>query len=127
MILSTMALPNFEITEVIGIATGSSVRASGFVKDLFSKFTDFVGGKAQGIEKDFEKAKTEAFERMQTLAEEHQADAVMGVSLSVAVVPMEKGGLYIVTATVDIYKVKELLGHKTIVMTMRYFITTRKA
>ena len=101
MLLLTTDLNGKQLTEkeVIGIVTASSIRGSNFTKDYMGKFKDFFGGKVKGYEEDLETTKHEAIAKMIKIAEEHSATAIIGIRVDVATLPMDRGGLYVCTAT----------------------------
>lgn len=96
--MSTTDIQNFKVTEYIGILTSSSVRGSGITRDMFAKVADFMGSSAKGYEKDLEKTQFQALQELVKLASEKNADAVIGIKICISTVPMERGGLFLVSA-----------------------------
>jgi len=87
MILSTTeTLPNKEITEILGIARGSTVRARNIGRDIFAGLKNIVGGEIQEYTKLQADAREQAMERMVADAKRLGADAIVNVRLTTSVV-----------------------------------------
>ena len=52
IITSTDFIPNKEITEILGIARGSTVRARNIGRDIFAGLKNIVGGEIEEYTKD---------------------------------------------------------------------------
>jgi uncharacterized protein YbjQ (UPF0145 family) len=87
MIISTTDyIPNKEITEVLGIARGSTVRARNIGRDIFAGLKNIVGGEIDEYTKLQAQAREQAMQRMETDAQRLGADAVINVRLTTAMV-----------------------------------------
>ena len=87
MIISTIdKIPNQEISENIGIARGSTVRAKNIGKDIFAGFKNIVGGEIHEYTKLQADSREEAIQRMIEDANTLGADAVVGVRLTTSMV-----------------------------------------
>ena len=87
MIISTTDyIPNKEITEVLGIARGSTVRARNIGRDIFAGLKNIVGGEIDEYTKLQAQAREQAMQRMVTDAQRLGADAVVNVRLTTAMV-----------------------------------------
>jgi uncharacterized protein YbjQ (UPF0145 family) len=87
MIISTTDyIPNKEITEVLGIARGSTVRARNIGRDIFAGLKNIVGGEIDEYTKLQAQAREQAMQRMVTDAQRLGADAVINVRLTTAMV-----------------------------------------
>ena len=87
MILSTTdTIPGKEITEIRGIARGSTIRARHFGKDILAFFKNLVGGEIKEYTKLIADAREEAISRMIKDAESLDADAIINIRLSTSVV-----------------------------------------
>lgn len=87
MILSnTETIPNKEITEVLGIARGSTVRARNIGRDIFAGFKNIVGGEIDEYTKLQAQAREEALQRMRQDAEKLGADAVVNIRFTTSMI-----------------------------------------
>ena len=87
MIVSTTEiLPEKQITEVLGICRGSTVRARNFGRDILAGFKNLVGGEIDGYTKLQAEAREQALQRMTKDAERLGADAVVNVRFSTSTI-----------------------------------------
>lgn len=86
IITTTATIPNKEITEVLGVARGSTVRARNIGRDLFAGLKNIVGGEIEEYTKLQAHAREQAMQRMVTDAQRLGADAVVNVRLTTAMV-----------------------------------------
>ena len=87
MILSTCEfIANKEITENLGIARGSTVRARNAMRDLMAGLKSVVGGEIEEYTKLQAYAREQAVERMIDDAKNLGADAVINVRMTTSVV-----------------------------------------
>ena len=76
---TTETLPNKEITEVLGVARGNSIRAKHVGKDIIAGLRSIVGGEIKEYQEAMFEARELAIARMLESAEEMGADAVVNV------------------------------------------------
>ncbi len=86
IITNTETLPGREITEVIGIARGSTVRARNIGRDIFAGLKNIVGGEISEYTKLQAESREQAMQRMIADAEKRGADAVVNVRLTTSMV-----------------------------------------
>lgn len=87
MILSnTETIPNKEITEILGIARGSTVRARNIGRDIFAGFKNIVGGEIDEYTKLQAQSREEALQRMKQDAEKLGADAVVSIRFTTSMI-----------------------------------------
>lgn len=87
MILSTTeTVPNKEISELLGIARGSTVRARNIGRDIFAGLKNLVGGEIEEYTKLQAQAREQALERMINDAEKLGADAIVNIRFGTAMV-----------------------------------------
>lgn len=87
MILSTTeTVPNKEITEIVGVAKGSAVRARNIGRDIFAGLKSIVGGEIEEYTKLLSQSRDQAIERMTLDAEKMGADAVVNIRLTTSMV-----------------------------------------
>ena len=87
MITSTIdEVPDKEISEILGIARGSTVRAKNIGKDIFAGFKNIIGGEIHEYTKLQADSREEAMKRMVDDAERLGADAIVGIRLTTTMV-----------------------------------------
>ena len=80
MLLSnTEQIPGHQITEHLGLVTGSTVRAKHLGKDILSGLKNIVGGELKAYTELLAEARQEATERMVAEAERQGADAIVNI------------------------------------------------
>lgn len=83
MILTTTeTIPGKEITEIVGIARGSTVRARNVGRDMISGLKNLIGGEISAYTELQAFAREQAMQRMIDDAEDLGADAVVNVRLA---------------------------------------------
>lgn len=83
---STETIPNREITEILGIARGSTVRARNIGRDIFAGFKNLVGGEISEYTKLQAQSREEALQRMIEDAGNLGADAVVNVRFTTSTI-----------------------------------------
>lgn len=87
MILSTThTVPNREITEILGLARGSTVRTRHVGRDIVAALKNIVGGEIEEYTKLQAEAREQALQRLIDDARSLKADAIVGVSINTAMV-----------------------------------------
>lgn len=87
MILSTTeTITNKEITENLGIARGSTVRARNIGRDIFAGLKNIVGGEIEEYTKLQAESREQAMQRMVRDAQKLGADAIVNVRLTTSMV-----------------------------------------
>ena len=86
IITTTENIPNKEITEIIGIARGSTVRARNIGRDIFAGLKNIVGGEIEEYTKLQAEAREQALQRMTEDAEKLNADAVVNVRIATSLI-----------------------------------------
>ncbi len=87
MIISTTDIvPNREITEILGIARGSTVRARNIGRDIFAGLKNIVGGEISEYTKLQAESREQAMQRMVQDAERLGADAILNMRLTTSMV-----------------------------------------
>ena len=82
MILTTSeTIPGKQITQILGISRGSTVRARNIGRDIFAGLKNIVGGEIHEYTKLQAEAREEAMQRMQQDAEKMGADAIICIRL----------------------------------------------
>ena len=86
IITTTETLPDKTITQVIGIARGSTVRARNIGRDIFAGLKNIVGGEIEEYTKLLAHSREQAMQRMEDDARRLGADAVVNVRLTSSMV-----------------------------------------
>ena len=87
MIITTIDhVPNREITESLGIARGSTVRARNIGRDIFAGLKNIIGGEIEEYTKLQAQSREQAMKRMQEDAQRLGADAVVNVRITTSMV-----------------------------------------
>ena len=86
IITTTDTIPNKEVSEIIGIARGSTVRARNIGRDIFAGLKNIVGGEISEYTKLQAISREQALERMQEDAEKMGANAIINVRLTTAMI-----------------------------------------
>ena len=87
MILSTTEnLPGEKVTEILGIARGSTVRARNIGRDLFAGIKNIIGGELSEYTKLQAESREQAIQRMVADGERLGADAIINIRISTSVI-----------------------------------------
>ncbi len=86
IIATTDKVPNQEITEILAIARGSTVRARNIGRDIFAGLKNIVGGEIEEYTKLQAESREQAMQRMIQDAERMNADAILNVRLTTSMV-----------------------------------------
>ena len=86
IITTTETVPNKEITTILGVARGSTVRARHLGRDFFAGLKNIVGGEISEYSKLLNQSRDQAMERMVADAKNMGADAVVNVRLTTSMV-----------------------------------------
>lgn len=87
MIISTTdKIPNKEITVILGIVRGNSVRARHIGRDLFAGLKNIVGGEIDEYTKLLDQSREQAMQRMIRDAERINADAIVNIRFTTSMV-----------------------------------------
>lgn len=83
---TTETLVGYEITESLGLARGSTVRAKHIGSDIVASLRNFVGGEVHEYARLLAGAREQATDRMIENAREMGADAVVGVRMQTSTI-----------------------------------------
>ena len=87
VLLSTAdVLPGFQVTKVVGLVRGNTIRARAIGHDIMAVFKTLVGGEIGEYTKMLAEAREQALDRMRAEALERGANAVVGVRITIEVV-----------------------------------------
>jgi len=86
IICTTETIPQKEISEILGIARGSTVRARNAGSDLIAGLRNFIGGEIDEYTKLQADSREQAMQRMIKDGERLGADAIVNVRLTTSVI-----------------------------------------
>ncbi|MCB9262240.1 MAG: YbjQ family protein [Flavobacteriales bacterium] len=86
IITNTPDIANREISEVLGICRGSTVRARNVGRDIFAGLKNIVGGEISEYTKLQAESREQALQRMEDDAKRMGADAIVNVRLTTAAI-----------------------------------------
>jgi len=86
IITTTDNIPNKQITDILGIARGSTVRSRHVGRDIFATFKNFIGGEIEEYTKLQAQSREEAIKRMKDDAVKLGADAIVNVRFTTSVI-----------------------------------------
>lgn len=86
IITTTDTIPNKEITQLLGVARGSTVRARNIGRDIFAGLKNIIGGEIEEYTKLQAQSREQAMERMMQDAQRLGADAIINVRLTTSMV-----------------------------------------
>ena len=85
-ISTTETIPGKEISEVVGIARGATVRAKNLGSDFLAGIKNMIGGEIDEYTRLQSESREQAIERMVNDAKRMNADAIVNVRLSTSMV-----------------------------------------
>jgi uncharacterized protein YbjQ (UPF0145 family) len=86
IITTTEKVPGKEVVEILGVARGSTVRARNIGRDIFAGLKNIVGGEISEYTKLQAESREQAMQRMIKDAGRLNADAVVNVRLTTAMI-----------------------------------------
>ena len=85
-ISTTDFIINEKITEILGVATGSTVRARNIGRDIFALIKNIIGGEIKEYTKLQNKSRDQAISRMIENAKKLNADAIINVRIATSMI-----------------------------------------
>lgn len=86
ILTNTDNIPNKEITELVGLVKGSTIRAKHVGKDIVSGLRMLVGGEMKEYSQMLEEARSIALANMVRQAENLKADAIINIRFSTSAI-----------------------------------------
>lgn len=84
IIVNTPNLPGSEVSEVLGVVRGNTVRARNVGRDIFAGLKSLVGGEISEYTQLMTDARDQSMKRMQEEAEALGADAILNIRFATA-------------------------------------------
>ena len=104
---TTENIPGYEITEVLGVAKGNTVRTRHVGKDIVAAFRNLVGGEVPEYTKLIAEAREQAVDRMLQDAMAKGADAVVTVRFTTSSIAQGAAELFVFGTAVKLKGSKE--------------------
>jgi len=105
IIVTTNNIPGYEITEVIGLVRGNTIRARAIGKDIMAGFKNIIGGEIHEYTKMIAESREQSIDRMLAEAEEKGADAILGARFTTSSVMQGAAELFAYGTAVKIKKI----------------------
>jgi uncharacterized protein YbjQ (UPF0145 family) len=86
IVVNTEFIPGREITEILGMVRGNTIRAKHLGKDIMAGLRNIVGGELSEYTEMISEAREEALNRMVAEAEKLKADAIINVRFTTSAV-----------------------------------------
>ena len=86
IVTTTDKIPDKEISEILGIARGSTVRARNIGRDIFAGLKNIIGGELSDYTKLQAESREQALQRMIEDGERLGADAIINIRISTSVI-----------------------------------------
>lgn len=98
LLTTTNNIEGRTVREYKALVTGETIIGANIFRDFFAGIRDIVGGRSASYEKVLREAKDTAIKEMIERAQQHGADAVIGIDLDYQTLG-ENNGMMMVTAT----------------------------
>ncbi len=102
IITTTEKIPGKEITEILGISRGSTVRARHLGRDIFAGLKNIVGGEIHEYTELQAQAREQSIQRMIEDAEKLGADAVVNVRMHTSMIMQSSSEILVYGTAVKI-------------------------
>ena len=79
LVVTTESIPGYKVKKVLGVVSGSVVRARHIGKDILASFRNITGGEIKEYTELLAQSRNEALRRMLKKAKELGANAILGV------------------------------------------------
>ena len=86
IVATTETVPNKEVTEILGVARGSTVRARNVGRDIVAVIKSLIGGEVDEYTKLQADSREQALQRMVDDAKAQGADAIIGMRITTTMV-----------------------------------------
>ena len=86
LVSNTETIPGMTITQALGLATGSTVRAKHIGKDILAGFRSIVGGEVSEYTKMLAESREQAVDRMIEDAKSKGADGIVGMKFTTSAI-----------------------------------------
>ncbi|NDD93088.1 YbjQ family protein [bacterium] len=102
LLTTTDELPQVQVIENLGLASGSSVRAKNFIKDIGATIKNAIGGELTSYTELMEEAREEATQRMIQQARSMGANAIVGIRFATSSIAQGAAEIYVYGTAVKV-------------------------
>ena len=102
IISTTDYIPGREVSEILGIARGSTVRARNIGRDIFAGLKNIVGGEIEEYTKLQAESREQALQRVIEGAEKLNADAVINIRMTTSVIMQDAAEILVYDTAVKL-------------------------
>lgn len=100
MIISTTSvLPEYRVSEYLGIVTGEAILGANVFRDFFAGIRDVVGGRSGAYERELAKARSIALDELERNAADLGANAIVGVDIDYETITHGNGSMLMVSTS----------------------------
>ena len=82
IVATTHEIPGYEISEILGIVEGNTIRARSVLRDISAMLKNVIGGEIEEYTKLMGESREQAVDRMIEQAEKLNADAILDMRFS---------------------------------------------
>ena len=93
-VVNTETIPGYDITAVVGLVQGNTIRAKNIGRDIGAALKNIVGGEITAYTELMSEARDEAVQRMVAQAQQLQANAIVNVRFTTSQVAGGAAELY---------------------------------
>lgn len=86
MMSNTETIPGQSIVQMLGVVTGSTVRAKHIGKDILAGFKNIVGGELKGYTELLQEARAQALQRLVMEASSRGANAIVNIRFATSAI-----------------------------------------
>lgn len=94
IVVNTEDVPGRQITQVLGLVQGNTIRAKHAGRDIMAGFKNLVGGELKGYTELLTESRRQATERMMQQAQQLGADAVVNIRFTTSAITGGAAELY---------------------------------
>jgi uncharacterized protein YbjQ (UPF0145 family) len=94
IVVNTEEIPGRQITTVLGLVQGNTIRAKHAGRDIMAGFKNLVGGELKGYTELLTESRRQATERMMQQAQQLGADAIVNVRYTTSAITGGAAELY---------------------------------
>ena len=96
IVTTTPSIEGHPIQDYLGVVTGEAILGAHIGRDILAGLTDIFGGRSNEYEEEVQKARRIALDEMQSQAQGHGANAIVGVDIDYEVI---RDGMLMVAAS----------------------------
>ena len=95
LVVNTETIPGMEITKILGLVQGNTIRAKHAGRDIAAGLKNLVGGELKGYTELLTESRRQSMERMIAQANELGANAIVNIRFSTSAITQGAAELYV--------------------------------